>query len=193
MLSLDEIGGLLKGDKSSYSHDYLRHYEPFLEPLRLLPVKILEIGIGNGTSMKTWEEYFPHAQIVGMDIDNQKVNNLDGCQPEFSGRVIRVQGDQGNADDLIRVESEHGPFALIIDDASHHVEHQITSLCTLLPRVSPGGIYIMEDIFEQAAAGWLGNLCAGVGYWGREIAVLPRDYIESVSIFRGTAVLRRAR
>jgi hypothetical protein len=34
--------------------------------IRHLPIKLLEIGVENGCSIKMWEEYFPNGEIYGL-------------------------------------------------------------------------------------------------------------------------------
>ncbi|HQT68764.1 MAG TPA: hypothetical protein PLC74_14290, partial [Acetobacteraceae bacterium] len=58
-LSLDDIGMAHGTDKSSIYHNYLNFYEIFFKPFRQIELKILEIGVLNGASLKTWEQYFP--------------------------------------------------------------------------------------------------------------------------------------
>jgi hypothetical protein len=53
-------------------NDYGRHYSEVLEPLRGQPIRLLEIGVGDGKSIRVWLDYFthPNSYIVGVDIDN---------------------------------------------------------------------------------------------------------------------------
>jgi hypothetical protein len=136
---LDAIGLEAGTDKSSSHHDYLSFYEIFFAPLREEKITILEVGVYTGASLKTWEDYFPNATIVGVDI-------TPGCKRFERGRTRIVLADQSNIEELTSLAIEHGPFDLIIEDGSHMCEHQITSLRTLFPFVKPNGIYIVEDL-----------------------------------------------
>ena len=138
-LSLDEIGRKHGTDKSSAYHDYLRFYESFFAERRNHDLSILEIGVFNGQSLKTWDEYFPNAKIVGVDITPSAKRFEDG-------RIAIEIADQSNIEHLTSVALKHGPFDLIVEDGSHMCEHQITSLRTLFPFVRDGGIYIVEDL-----------------------------------------------
>jgi hypothetical protein len=137
--SLDDLGLKHGTDKSSYHHNYLKFYERYLEPLRDREIKFLEIGIFNGASLSVWEEYFPKATIVGMDINTATLRFA-------RGRVLVELADQSNVEDLVQLGMKHGPFDVIIDDGSHMWEHQLTSLKTLFPFVKEGGIYVVEDL-----------------------------------------------
>ena len=138
-LSLDDIGLKFGTDKSSFAHDYLSFYEPFVEGKRNANLSILEIGVFNGQSLKTWEEYFPKATIVGVDI-------TPAAKRFEAGRIKIEIADQSNIQQLSAVALKHGPFDLVIEDGSHLCEHQITSLRTIFPFVRNDGIYIVEDL-----------------------------------------------
>ena len=136
---LDALGVQYGADKSSLDHDYLSFYERFLQPLRLKPLKILEIGVFEGASLKVWEDYFPNASIVGADI-NPAVRR-------FARARVKIEiVDQSNLQNLVDLAVKHGPFDLIVEDGSHLWEHQITTLRTLFPFVRNGGLYIVEDL-----------------------------------------------
>lgn len=138
--TLDEIGLRHRTDKASSHHNFLVFYDRFFSALRDMPgVKLLEIGIYDGASIRTWEDYFPHASIVGADIDPR---TLESASARTTVEII----DQSNIADLTRLATTHGPFDVVLDDGSHHWDHQITSFRTLYPFVKPGGYYVMEDI-----------------------------------------------
>ena len=49
------------------AHSYAPVFEQFLGPLRDQPIHLLEIGICEGASLHVWLDYFPQAQIYGVD------------------------------------------------------------------------------------------------------------------------------
>lgn len=136
---LDEIGLRHGTDKASSHHDYLSHYESFLAPLRDQPITFMEIGVFQGSSLRTWKDYFPNAAIVGVDI-------MPVCKRFENGRVRIELADQSNVEHLAQVALRRGPFDVIVEDGSHIWDHQITSLRTLFPFVKNGGFYIIEDL-----------------------------------------------
>lgn len=142
MSSLDEIGIKYNTDKSSVSHDYLRHYEEVLSPYKNEPVTIMELGVGAvsnlGKSVFTWREYFTNASIVG--IDKKEISR------NVAGERLSIEiGDCGNPDFLSTVAMKYQPD-IIIDDASHKWSHQILSFEYMFPHLKDGGIFIMEDL-----------------------------------------------
>jgi hypothetical protein len=137
--TLDEIGLKYRTDKSSLHHNYLSFYESFMAPLRDAPITLLEIGVYQGASLKTWREYFTQAKIIGVDIQ-------PSCKQFESDRVKIELADQSNLEHLAKLAATYGPFDLIIEDGSHMWEHQITSLRALFPFLRNGGHYVAEDL-----------------------------------------------
>jgi hypothetical protein len=158
LISLDAIGLKHGTDKASSHHNYLSFYESFFWPLQKSELTVLEIGILNGASLATWEEYFVKSKIVGADID-------PSTRRFERGRVSVEVVDQSNIEELTRLAVKHGPFDVIIEDGSHMWEHQITSLRTLFPFVKGGGCYIVEDLqtnygsLQQAYRGVASSTC----------------------------------
>lgn len=135
---LDAIGLRAGTDKSSKYHGYLTVYEQHVAHLRNEDMTVLEVGVHKGASTRMWEEYFPNAQIVGVDIS-------PACK-ELEGGRIRVElGDQGDLDFIGSLADRYSP-RIIIEDGSHRWGHQITSFEILYPVVEPGGVYVVEDI-----------------------------------------------
>ena len=138
--SLDAIGSRWGTDKAAMHHNFLVFYERFLTGLRYRDgLRVLEIGVYGGASLRMWEEYFPYAVIVGLDV------NPD-ARIHASSRCPVVIADQSDIPALARLVREHGPFDIIIDDGSHAWHHQIASFRYLYAGLLPGGYYIMEDL-----------------------------------------------
>lgn len=136
--SLDAIGIRHGTDKSSVHNDFLRFYAPFLERRRSEAVRVLEIGVLGGGSVRTWADYFPRGEIIGADID-------PGAKQYASGRICIEIADQSDPNDRARLAAL-GPFDVVIDDGSHVWAHQIATFKTLIGSVQPGGLYIVEDL-----------------------------------------------
>jgi hypothetical protein len=137
--SLDEIGRKYSTDKASHHHDFLRLYEKRLSHLQSQRFTMIEVGVYQGASVATWNEYFSNAKIVGIDIDPQ-------CKKYERGNIQVRVGDQSDANFLFDIISEFGKPRLVIDDGSHRWDQQIATLQILFPLLEPGGFYICEDI-----------------------------------------------
>lgn len=176
---LDSLGLTYGTDKSSWGHDFLRFYENYFERIRNTPLKLLEIGIAGGASLKVWEDYFPNASIIGADI------NPDAKR--FARKRIAIELiDQSKSESLTQLGSRHGPFDIIIEDGSHMWEHQILTLKTMFPYVTDGGIYIVEDLqtnFGKLAAGFSGNSTIScVEYIKKLVDARVSDSIENTDL-----------
>ena len=135
MRNFEEIGRELT-DKIHH-HRYDRFYPQFLEPLRNKEFNMLEIGFGDGESLKLWKEYFPQAYINVIDIDYQLEDDRS--------KVFKL--DQSKEDDLQYMVDNIPKCKFIIDDGSHHPYHQFITFVKLFDELlEDGGIYIIEDI-----------------------------------------------
>lgn len=136
MSSFLELGRKYGTDKVTH-HGYHFFYPRFLEPMREQEFTMLEIGYHQGASARMWEEYFPHARIFAMDLQ----------QSHKSGRHEVLQGDQSRPEDVKRIAETVGKARLIVDDGSHHPVHQFECFNYLFRHLlEPGGVYIVEDV-----------------------------------------------
>ncbi len=203
---LNTIGARCGTDKATGWHGYLDFYERFFAPLRDQPVKLLEIGVFRGQSVKMWSEYFDAGTIIGADID-------PAARQYAADRIIIEIADQSNIAHLTRLGVTHGPFDIVVDDGSHFWNHQITALQYLFSFVKPGGFFIVEDLdtsFGQYVASHRGNAGISamqylstfaqylVGDAQIDIAAEPDPFIrtfarstEFIAFHRRTAILRR--
>ncbi len=108
-----ELGGLTRAaadtDKGPSLHHYTEVYEPLLFPWKNDPIAIFEIGVADGGSLKMWQEYFPKATIVAVDIEDKS---------RFANaRVKIVVADQARRDQLKRaVDAGGGSYDVLLDD-----------------------------------------------------------------------------
>lgn len=155
--TLEEIARRYYCDKL-LRHTYIPHYARLFEPMRDSARRILEIGIGHealmrrrlppdgvwylGASLRMWRDYFPNAQVLGVDIKPATMFTDE----RITTRVV----DQSRREQLEAL-GQHGPFDAIIDDGSHHVLHQRLGGQVLTPFVRSGGYYIIEDVRSNEA------------------------------------------
>jgi len=123
-------------------YHYFDIYTRHLSQYRDRPIRMLEIGVFRGGSLKMWKQYFhPESTIVGIDID-------ESCQAhELADQNIFVRiGSQADPNFLAQVNREFGPFDIILDDGSHKTSHMITSFGALFrSALKDGGCYMLED------------------------------------------------
>jgi hypothetical protein len=78
-------------DTDKIQHNYLELYDPILSPLRDREVKLLEIGIHRGGSLKLWRDYFSRGLIVGIDL-KLPGSFVPGERIQASKAVRRIRG-----------------------------------------------------------------------------------------------------
>lgn len=133
--SLTEIADHFKTDKGSIKHGYTRIYEQYLAPHRRRPgVRLLEIGVACGASLKTWARYFADARVVGVDV-REECRGLCSGYPNIAVRI----GDASRA-------PQPETFHVIVDDGSH-ISADIADIFRVnWPSLKPGGYYFIEDL-----------------------------------------------
>lgn len=129
------------GDVNHCCHVYTPVYWELFKDRIGDSLHLLEIGVSEGYSMRMWREFFPNATLHGWDLS---IERFEG-EPLSNTRLQRV--DQSDVASLIGAyhSADNPLFDIIIDDGSHVFEHQVTTFRTLIPRIAPNGIYVIED------------------------------------------------
>ena len=147
MKSFADIANEVGTDKHS-GCGYGPHYEKYVFPFvdRRKPHVILEVGVHNGSSLRLWEQLYPFASIIGIDIDPR-------CTQYASDRSKVFIGNQSDRPFLESIATSiNSPISLVVDDGSHDINDQIVSFDALWPFVS--SVYVIEDIWHE----WLPRL-----------------------------------
>jgi SAM-dependent methyltransferase len=133
---------------SGYFGVYERHLSKFIGKAP----KILEIGVLGGGSIELWLKYFGEGtKVIGVDIDPRCL------QYKYDGDAQVIMGDQGSVDFWQNFLTDNTGFDIIIDDGSHIMAHQITTLQQTFPHLREGGIYICEDTHTSYWKNWGGQ------------------------------------
>lgn len=127
-MTLHELAIKYGSDKAE--HNYLQFYQKMLPKA---PIKLLEIGVKQGASVRMWKEWFPETQIHGLDLFEEFPI------PDITG-VTWHKGNQVDYELLERLQKED--FDVIIDDGSHLSRHQMMTFYGLFN----GKQYYIEDI-----------------------------------------------
>lgn len=154
-------------------HDYTEFYHPFFKDRTVN--RLLEIGISRGGSLRMWKEYFPNAEIYGLDINRDLFFEEE--------RIHCLYCNQGSTQSLQSVkELTGGSFDVIIDDGSHLPLHQVLTFQILYPLLNPSGIYIIEDVSCDAPASKYitqpheierRKFCSG---WDNNLIIIPKVF-----------------
>ena len=141
-------------DKGAYvegagDHTYLDFYENELSKYVGHGPKLLELGIWQGYSLLLWRDCLVNAEVHGADINipNMLIGDASVCCHSV---------DCGSAESLSG-EFADMVFDIIIDDASHQLQHQLISFDILFPKVITGGVYIIEDVVPDIVESFIGR------------------------------------
>lgn len=138
-----------KSDKGDL-HDYINgYYSNEFTPKRNDKLKILEIGVHEGRSIKLLRDWFINSEIYGIDPFG---NNL----PDDIANEIRKMGDINIIQDDAYTKNvldmfEDNSIDYLIDDGPHTLESQLFSIEHWFKKVKIGGTMIIEDIQELDA------------------------------------------
>jgi hypothetical protein len=140
----NELFDIFSADANVHKwHHYFDIYVKHFEAYRNRPIRMLEIGVFRGGSLRMWKEYFhPDSTIVGIDIDKSCKDH------EIADKKVFVRiGSQADPKFLAEVNEEFGPFDIILDDGSHKTHDQNISFGALFrAALTVGGCYMVEDV-----------------------------------------------
>ena len=136
-------------------HTYADLYELLFDHCRFSMNNILECGIGTnntsvasnmgsrgrpGASLRAWRDYFPNANIVGLDVDPTSLF--------VEERITTYQVDQLSRESITEFWSglHQKEFDVIIDDGLHTFKAGKSLFENSFEHLKAGGLYIIEDI-----------------------------------------------
>jgi SAM-dependent methyltransferase len=159
---LCDLHGSDKGSLSGRpAHTYTSVYDYLFSPIRFDVKLLLECGIGTnnpnlpatmgingrpGASLRVWRDYFPNAQIIGVDIDKEILFTEDRIQTGFVDQTL----PETILNFFVSLPSEYqNNFDIIIDDGLHTFEAAICLLENSFSQLKDNGLYIIEDMSED--------------------------------------------
>ena len=158
----------------AYGHSYTQWYYDEFNSRRDKIRKVLEIGIGGspdnlkhnpnyitGASLYMWRDFFPNAQVYGVDVLPQLM---------FEDRRIETYlCDQRDHKGLLAILDKTGhDLDLVIDDATHRPVDQVLTALAILPVLSSGAVYVIEDIYDPSITYYFSDYnCQLIHPWKR--------------------------
>jgi len=141
-------------------HNYLPRYDHVFGAIRHNVKRMVEIGVQTDASIAMWRDYFPNAEIIGIDIDPE-------CKRFESDRVKIIIGDQTDRAFLETFARENfGTIDIIVDDGLHTEDAILTSFSSLYPALSTHGIYAIEDLIQHDyIPEFVADITAAINYW----------------------------
>lgn len=132
-------------------HHYFPIYERHFFRFRDRKIKVLEVGVYKGGSLRMWKKYFgPAAEIHGLDI-------VPECE-EFAlpEQDIYVHiGDQSDGEYMRTLMDKIGPVDILIDDGGHTMQQQITTFLSCYDKLTENGVYLCEDLHTSLWANFM--------------------------------------
>lgn len=140
-MNISEILAKFDTDKVN-GHTYGGSYDEIFSKFdRQAPLEILEVGSQRGGSLLAWKEYFPNANVTGIDI-------IDVIRPDYRSAAINYL-----VKDVKEYKTEK-QFDIIIDDGSHFlsdVEYTVANF-----KLKAGGVMVIEDVQDPGV--WIWNV-----------------------------------
>ena len=141
-------------------HPYTPFYYELFKDKRDSVKKVMELGIGwypgiqekgskkdmalnrvyhKGASLLMWRDFFPKAQVYGIDIRKSSMLSAE--------RIETFNADSEKEYDWERVLKKTGTdIDIFVDDGYHHPTSQAQVVNFLLPKFSKDVVYIIEDV-----------------------------------------------
>lgn len=130
----------LDTDKENQHKYCSEFYDEAFKHYKDTATDILEIGCWNGGSLVLWNQYFPNANILGLDIEDRIVKEtIKGLD-----RVHFLKSDAYDDNTIQKL----GSFDIIVDDGPHTFESQLKFVKEYSKKLKPGGILVVEDILQ---------------------------------------------
>src|SRR5690606_35309381 len=104
--------------------------------------RVLELGVLRGESLRIWHDWYPTAEIHGVDVAPQAIPQLDR---------VTVHKMDGYTPDAIAWGESVGPFDVIVDDGPHTVESQVFTAANWSRLLAAAGTLIVEDVTSPDA------------------------------------------
>ena len=117
-----------------WHHRYGKAYDELFSRFdRKSPLNIMEVGTQKGATLLAWKEYFPNANVYGVDI-------VDVVPKKYrKNTVTRVIADIKKLDTDIA-------FDIIIDDGSHYLADMIYVVANYFVPMRDKGVMILEYV-----------------------------------------------
>ena len=100
-------------------------------------LNILELGVQRGGSLYAWQEYFPNANIYGVDITDTRLDKY-----KTNEKIKFFEEDLKTA---IK-HFENMKFDIIIDDSDHFDGTMAWIAANYFPLLNEKGVLVFEDV-----------------------------------------------
>jgi len=131
-------------------HDYLKYYDEIFKTKKYSIKKMIEVGIGEGGSLRLWDKFFKNAEEIH-GFDTLKCHPQQHAQNIWNDLMKKKRIYIHNETDAYNIENVKNAlgnkrFDFILDDGPHTLESQIEFIKIYTNYLSENGILIIEDI-----------------------------------------------
>jgi len=139
-ITLADIHQNYPTDKGT-GHNYINAYDKLFAPYQHKKINFMEVGILLGGSLEMWNEYFPKANLYGVDDFSQVHTNSDFGGIDVShdivvdklskyDRITFIEPVNARNNDIVKdkIGSLSIEFDIIIDDGDHNPTSQLVKL-----------------------------------------------------------------
>lgn len=112
---------------------------------------IVDIGVWQGGSVALLDRVFQPDKLVAVEYSTRELPHLDAYIERYSRQDnVRLykgisQADINRFGELLDAEFSDEKIDLVIDDASHQYLETLLSFNLVFPRMSEGGVFVLED------------------------------------------------
>jgi hypothetical protein len=153
ILNLGNISG--STDKEIPKQFISKIYDPLLIPLKYKPIKMLEIGVRGGGSIKLWLNFFESIELYGIDISGDVQFDIKEETPSQK-KFIYISEDAYANNVFTKIPQK---LDVLIDDGPHTLESQTYFVANYIGLLNNSGLLFVEDI---QALHWVDNLIRAV-------------------------------
>lgn len=129
-----------KQNELSGGHAYKDYYETLLADKKDEKIKLLEIGVYKGGSIRLFHDYLQNSEIYGVDIQDMwsfgLKSDFERMKLYYFNAYSKYHIDQIGVFD----------FDIIIDDGPHSVDTQVCFVNNFHKYLKTGGKLILEDV-----------------------------------------------
>lgn len=140
----DKGYNFVNAGKLTNGHNFTELYDVYFAKFRNRSINLLEIGVGQGESLRLWHDAFPLAKnIIGVDYDQKSITD------SFPDNVTALYMDQKNQESINDILALNHEYDIIIDDGCHQNDTLIKCFENFFPKLKMGGVYVAEDIYQS--------------------------------------------
>jgi hypothetical protein len=179
---LCDLGAYHVTDKSPYcdgavsnlKHPYTPVYDFLFSTLRDKAINVGEIGIEKNASMRCWRDYFKKASLWGWEYDAEKIKQAE--KDNLADTTYLYMDVRDSVSIQEGLSKANTMFDIIIEDSTHVVHDQIRVAQQVHKFISPGGYFIIEDVFRQRNLAEYYDALADVLKYYTSVTVVDTDH-----------------